>query len=78
MLDGRYGPYVKYQKINATIPKDVEPSSVTLEMAVDLIAKKKASKKSSGRKKSTKAKKKSTSKSTAKSKKNTATKKATE
>ena len=71
VLDGRYGPYVKYQKINATIPKDVEPGAVTLEMAVELIAKKAASKKttkkSTGRKKSTKGGKKTTSKSATKS-----------
>ena len=35
---GRYGPYVKYGKINATLPKDAEPESFTLEQAVELIA----------------------------------------
>ena len=38
MLTGRYGPYVKHGKINATIPKDREPEQVTMEEAVALIA----------------------------------------
>ncbi len=68
VLDGRYGPYVKYEKINATIPKDVDPASVTLEMAVDMVAKKAAAKKTKRKKKTTR---KSTKKksSTAKAKK---------
>ncbi|HEY3144845.1 MAG TPA: topoisomerase C-terminal repeat-containing protein, partial [Dongiaceae bacterium] len=36
--DGRYGHYVKWGKINATIPKDIAPDSITLEQAVGLIA----------------------------------------
>jgi DNA topoisomerase-1 len=38
VLDGRYGPYVKWGKINATIPKGTEPDAVTQEMALELIA----------------------------------------
>ncbi|NRP12348.1 DNA topoisomerase 1 [Aliiroseovarius sp. xm-m-379] len=45
ILDGRYGPYVKWEKVNATIPKDVKPEDVTMEMAVALIAEKSAKKK---------------------------------
>ncbi|WP_424978047.1 type I DNA topoisomerase [Leisingera sp. S232] len=53
ILDGRYGPYVKWEKVNATLPKDVEPKDVTMEMAVQLIAEKS----SKGGKKKTAAKK---------------------
>ncbi len=59
VLAGRYGPYVKHGKVNATIPKDVAPEQVTLEQAVALIAErsgkgpgKKAAKGASGGKKS--------------------------
>jgi len=38
VLDGRYGPYVKHGKINATIPKDVDPQSISVEEAMRLIA----------------------------------------
>ncbi|KAA5598983.1 type I DNA topoisomerase [Blastochloris sulfoviridis] len=34
---GRYGPYVNHGKVNATLPKDVPPESVTLEQAVSLL-----------------------------------------
>ena len=36
--DGRYGPYVNHGKINATLPRDMDPQSVTLEAALELIA----------------------------------------
>lgn len=51
VLVGRYGPYVKHQKTNATIPKDIEPEDVTLEQALALIAEKESSGKGKGRKK---------------------------
>ena len=35
--EGRYGPYVKHGKINATIPSTSDPGNVSLEEAVDLI-----------------------------------------
>ena len=50
VLDGRYGPYVKYKRTNATIPKEVKPEEVTVEQAVAWIAEKKGAKKG-GRKK---------------------------
>jgi len=37
VMPGRYGPYVKWGKVNATLPKDVEPETVTLEIALPLI-----------------------------------------
>ncbi|MBS8259920.1 type I DNA topoisomerase [Roseibium polysiphoniae] len=42
VYDGRYGPYVKHGKINATLPKDTDPQTVTMEQAVQLIADKAA------------------------------------
>ena len=55
IMDGRYGPYVKYGRINATLPRDAEPDDVTMEMAVTLIAEKAAK---GGKKKKAPAKKK--------------------
>ncbi|MFV1443071.1 MULTISPECIES: type I DNA topoisomerase [unclassified Phaeobacter] len=40
IMDGRYGPYIKWEKVNATLPKDVEPKDVTVEMALQLISEK--------------------------------------
>ena len=40
VMDGKYGPYVKWGKINATLPKDVDPTTVDLETAVMLISEK--------------------------------------
>jgi DNA topoisomerase-1 len=42
VMAGRYGPYVKWEKVNATLPKDVAPEAVTMEQAVALIAEKAA------------------------------------
>jgi DNA topoisomerase-1 len=38
ILEGRYGPYIKWDKVNATLPKGTEPEDVTMEMAVEAIA----------------------------------------
>ncbi len=38
---GRYGPYVKWEKTYASIPKDADPASVTLDDAVKWLAAKK-------------------------------------
>jgi DNA topoisomerase-1 len=51
--DGRYGPYVNQGKVNATLPKTVQPAEVTLEQALELIAERAA--KSGGRKPARKA-----------------------
>lgn len=67
--DGRYGPYVNHGKINATLPKDTDPQSVTLEQALELIAAKAGTKKSPAKKapaKKTAAKKTTAQKTTAK------------
>jgi DNA topoisomerase-1 len=38
IMGGRYGAYVKYGKVNATLPKDKTPEDLTLEEALALIA----------------------------------------
>ena len=35
---GRYGHYVKHGKVNATIPREIEPTEITLEQALPLLA----------------------------------------
>jgi DNA topoisomerase-1 len=37
VMKGRYGPYVTDGKVNATIPRDSDPQSVTMEEAVALL-----------------------------------------
>lgn len=36
--DGRYGPYVSHNKVNATLPKDMTPESIGLDDALALLA----------------------------------------
>ena len=53
VLDGRYGPYVTHNKVNATVPKGRKPEELTLDEAVALLAERAASggsKKKSARK----------------------------
>lgn len=38
IMDGKYGPYVKWNKINATLPKTKTPEEMTLAEAVELLA----------------------------------------
>ncbi|WP_292051463.1 type I DNA topoisomerase [Brevundimonas sp. UBA5866] len=38
VMSGRYGPYVKWNKVNATLPKGTEPDDMTLETALPLLA----------------------------------------
>lgn len=38
--EGRYGPYINWGKVNATLPKGKDPQSVTVEEALALIAEK--------------------------------------
>jgi DNA topoisomerase-1 len=74
IMSGRYGPYVKYEKINATLPKGTEPETVTLEQAMEWVnakAEKSGKKKAPAKKKTTA--KKTTAKKTA-AKKTTAKK----
>lgn len=55
IYDGRYGPYVKYKKINASLPKETTPDDVSLEQALELLAERE--KKMGGKKKATTKKK---------------------
>ncbi|MFZ1340584.1 MAG: type I DNA topoisomerase [Paracoccaceae bacterium] len=50
VMPGRYGPYVKWEKVNATLPKELTPESVTLEEALVLIVDKAAKGGKGGRK----------------------------
>lgn len=38
VLEGRYGPYVTHNKVNATVPKAKNPAELTMEDALALIA----------------------------------------
>ncbi|RPJ02870.1 MAG: type I DNA topoisomerase [Chloroflexi bacterium] len=42
IYEGRYGPYVKHGKLNASLPKDAAVEQITLEQAVTLLTQKKA------------------------------------
>lgn len=68
IMDGRYGPYVKWEKVNATIPKEIDVKDVTMEQAMEWItekAGKKPAKKKAAAKKKPAAKKKAPAKKTA-------------
>ena len=43
--DGRYGIYITNGKVNVTLPKDIDYTSLDLATAVDLIKNKKSKKK---------------------------------
>ncbi len=84
VFSGRYGPYIKYKRIFATVPKDMQPEQVTLDTALQLLAekaeKKKAGSKSRGgatAKPKSKAKSGTKAKATTKPKAKTTTKKST-
>lgn len=51
VLNGRFGPYVTNGSINASIPKKIEPQTLTLELALDLLEKAKERKAKRGTKK---------------------------
>ncbi|MCC5962188.1 MAG: type I DNA topoisomerase [Rhodobacteraceae bacterium] len=37
VMKGRYGPYVKWDKVNATLPKEMTPEEITLDQAIELV-----------------------------------------
>jgi DNA topoisomerase-1 len=37
VLDGKYGPYVSHNKVNATVPKGTEPGNLSVEDAIRLL-----------------------------------------
>jgi DNA topoisomerase I len=37
VLDGKYGPYVSWNKVNATVPKGTEPANLSLDEAIRLL-----------------------------------------
>ena len=57
LQDGRYGPYIKHGKINASVPKSYDLESLTLDEAITLLAQKTMKKQSKSRKKTTRKKK---------------------
>lgn len=46
---GRYGPYVQHAKTRATIPKSIEPESLTIDEALGLLAEKAAKDEATGK-----------------------------
>ncbi|PLX44549.1 MAG: DNA topoisomerase I, partial [Hyphomicrobiales bacterium] len=69
ILDGRYGPYVKHKRVNASLPKGTEPEQLDMATALELLAARAAKTKTPARKtaaKKTTAKKPAAKKSTAK------------
>ena len=44
-MEGRFGPYVKSGKVNASIPKDKNIDDINLEIAIELIKNQKNKKK---------------------------------
>ena len=39
-MKGKFGPYIKYKTINATIPEQIDPENIEMDEALDLIEKK--------------------------------------
>ena len=40
VMKGKFGPYIKYMTVNATIPDNIDPEEIEIEVAIDLIEKK--------------------------------------
>ena len=39
-MKGKFGPYIKYKTVNATIPDNIDPEDIEIDVAMDLIEKK--------------------------------------
>jgi len=48
VLSGRYGPYVKHGKTNASLPKGLAPEELTVQQAVSLLQEREAAKPAKG------------------------------
>ena len=42
LYDGPYGLYIKHEKTNATLPKEIKPEDLSMEQALKLLAEKEA------------------------------------
>ncbi len=42
LLSGRYGPYIKHGRVNATVPQDYDPATLALEQALAILEAKQA------------------------------------
>jgi DNA topoisomerase-1 len=76
VYDGRYGPYVKHGKVNASLPKDATVEAFTLAQGLELLAAK-AGSSSKSKSKTTKTTSKSATKTASKTTKTTAKKSTT-
>jgi len=77
IYDGPYGPYIKHGKTNVSVPEDQAVESLTLEMALELLATKESTSKGRKSTKSTGAAKKTTAKKSESTAKKATTKKST-
>jgi len=41
VMKGKFGPYIKYKSLNATIPEEKDPAEITMDDALILIEKRK-------------------------------------
>jgi DNA topoisomerase-1 len=41
VMKGKFGPYIKYKSLNATIPEEKDPNDITMEDALIIIDKRK-------------------------------------
>ena len=41
VMKGKFGPYIKYKSLNATIPEEKDPNEINMEEALTLIEKRK-------------------------------------